>query len=68
MQPFNLKSLLRYLAEGFGVGLDSYLIAGQRFSLQEIFMIAITASAVLFVLIYLSPQIGPSAKLGAALV
>lgn len=62
---FNLKSLLRYLSEGFGVGLASYLIAGQRFSLQEILMIALTAAVTLFILDQFAPAIGPSARLGA---
>lgn len=65
MQMFDLKALLRYLSEGFGVGLASYLIAGQRFTLQEILMIALTAAVTLFVLDQFAPAIGPSARLGA---
>ena len=65
MQPFDLKALIRYLAEGFGVGLAAYLIAGQRFTLREVLMIALTTAVILFILDQFSPGISPSARLGA---
>ncbi|GAG81428.1 unnamed protein product, partial [marine sediment metagenome] len=64
MQAFNLEKLLRYLMEGLGVAIASYLISGQRYTLQEVGMIGMTAALTLFVLDAFSPGTSAGARQG----
>lgn len=63
-----LQRMLKYLIEGFVVGLVASLVpSGHKLKLHEVVVIGVTAAAVFAILDMYSPSIGASAKTGAGL-
>lgn len=62
---FDFKSLIKYLLEGFAVGVSAFLIPKKKLSINEIVLIALTAAAIFSILDLFSPTVGISARQGA---
>lgn len=69
MDSLNLQEIVRrvikYLVEGLAVSVAAYYIPRRTMNLQEIAMIAITASAIFAILDLYAPSIGAAARQGA---
>ena len=61
------KRLIRYLLEGFSVGVAVQIIAQKKVNLNEIILIGVTASAVLCLLDSFSPTVSHGARSGMGL-
>lgn len=59
------KRLVKYLVEGIIVGLAASLVPKNPLKLEEIVLIALTASAVFAILDAFVPAVGVSARTGA---
>lgn|SRR3989338_9684528 len=62
-----LKSLIKYLIEGFAISLVLFLVPSNKLSIKEIAMIGLTASSIFAVLDITSPTIGQMSKNGFGL-
>ena len=62
-----LKRLVRYLLEGFSVGIAVQIISQKKVNLQEVILVAVTASAVLCLLDSFSPTVSRGARSGMGL-
>jgi hypothetical protein len=62
---FDFKSLIKYLLEGFAVGVSAFLIPKKKLSINEIVLIALTAAAIFATLDLYAPTVGISARQGA---
>ncbi len=61
-----LIRLLKYVIEGFAVGLTCYFVS-KKLDWEEIVIIAITAATVFIILDTYSPSIGGATRLGTGL-
>jgi len=59
--------IIKYLLEGAVVALAAYLIPAKKLSGEEVFTIALCASAIFSLLDLFSPSIGSSARMGAGI-
>lgn len=58
------KRLIKYLIEGFGVGLAAMLIPNANITWQEAVYLAVVAAAILSILDTVSPSISTSVRSG----
>ena len=61
------KRLVRYLLEGFSVGIAVQIISQKKVNLQEVILVAITASSCLALLDSFSPTVSRGARSGMGL-
>ena len=60
-----MRRLIRYLIEGLAVAVVAYLIPrGRKLNIEEIVVIAVTASATFAILDMYTPSIGNAARMG----
>ena len=64
MLVLGVSNVFRYLFEGLGVALAAYVISGQRYTLQEVALIGLSAAATLFVLDSFTPEVAAGARQG----
>jgi hypothetical protein len=58
------RNIFKYLIEGIGVAVATFLVSGQRYSLQEVGLIGLSASLTLMLLDMYAPAIGLGARQG----
>ena len=61
------KRLIRYLLEGFSVGIAVQIIAQKKVNLNEVILVGVTASSVLCLLDSFSPTVSHGARSGMGL-
>jgi hypothetical protein len=60
-----VKRAIKYVVEGLGVAVAMYLIGKNKFAMEEILLVALTAAALFAILDLMSPSISYAARQGA---
>lgn len=60
-----VKRAIKYLVEGLGVAVAMYLIGKNKFSMEEILLVALVSASLFAVLDLMSPSISYAARQGA---
>jgi hypothetical protein len=60
-----MNRVIKYVIEGFVVGVSLWLISGTKRDINDIFIVGLIAAATFSLLDYASPSIGASVRSGA---